>query len=317
MKQNDTTAILFPGQGSQEAGMGRDLAEASGEAMNLWKKAERISGLPLREIYWEGDTEAMADTRNLQPGLTVVNLALWQHVAPRMNAGCVAGHSLGEYSALAAAGVLSAEETLELVSLRGRLMAEADPDGRGGMAAVLKLSLADVRAIVAEVAKQTGEVIIVANYNTPGQFVISGTKDAVTEAGTLVKELKGRAIPLAVTGAFHSPLMAGAAQQLTRALSRVTWQRPRVPVYCNVTGTAVTDGESLREIMPRQMTSSVLWIDTITAQWNAGVRHWVEVGPKGVLGKMIKPILAEAGAPDDAWTISSIGNFEQACAFLG
>lgn len=314
MSQN-ITALLFPGQGSQEMGMGRDLAESSKDAMELWKSAERISGLPLREIYWEGDTDAMADTRNLQPALTVVNMALYQFLAPHLKAACVAGHSLGEYSALVAAKVISPEDALNIVSIRGQLMAEADPDGKGAMAAILKMPVQTVRDLVDQVAKDTGETLIVANYNTPAQFVISGTKGAVAEAQGRVKELKGRAIPLAVSGAFHSPLMDKAAGELRRALQRVTWRRPQMPIFCNVTGTAIIDGESLADIMPRQMTSSVMWIDTITNQYNEGIRQWIEIGPKGVLGKMVKPILSAANAPEDYSTLS-IGNMEQVEAFL-
>lgn len=315
MYHDTTTAVLFPGQGSQEPGMGRDLAEASADAMALWKRAETISGVPLREIYWDGDETAMADTRNLQPALTVVNLALWQHVAGRLRPACVAGHSLGEYSALAAAGAIAADAAIELVALRGRLMAEADPSGAGGMAAILKLSLADVEDVVREARDATGECLIVANYNTPAQFVVSGTKAAVADAATRVKDRKGRAVSLAVSGAFHSPLMDEAARELAKALARVTWNRPRYAVYCNVTASAQTDGASLAEIMPRQMTSSVRWIETVYAQWNDGVRNWVEVGPKGVLTKMVKPILSAGGVADDAYTVAGIANLEQARAF--
>ena len=255
------TAVLFPGQGSQEPGMGRDVAEASKEAMELWKKAEQISGLPLRAVYWESDDAAlMADTKYLQPALTVVNVTLWQALSGKLSPACAAGHSLGEYSALAAAGALSPESTLELVSLRGKLMADADPDGKGGMAAILKLNREAVNEIAKAAAEATGEILIVANHNTPAQFVISGTKAAVEAALPLVKEKKGRAVPLPVSGAFHSPLMDTAAQELAKALNKMTWSRPRFPVYSNVTGKAVTDGESLRELATVQMISSVLWI---------------------------------------------------------
>lgn len=316
MYHDQHTAVLFPGQGSQEPGMGRDLAEASPEAMDLWKKAERLSGLPLRGIYWDGDDAAMADTRNLQPALTVVNIALWQHVAGRLRPACVAGHSLGEYSALVAAGALDAPAVFELVALRGRLMAEADPAGAGGMAAVLKLSLDDVAEVVRESSEATGGRLIIANYNTPGQFVISGDKQTVADATARVKDRKGRAIPLAVSGAFHSPLMDEAARELSKALARMTWHRPRVPVYCNVTASPQTDGASLAEVMPRQMTSSVRWIETITAQWNDGVRNWVEVGPKGVLTKMVKPILSSISVDDAAYSVTGIADLEQATAFM-
>ena len=189
------TAVLFPGQGSQEPGMGRDAAEASKEAMELWKKAEQISGLPLRAVYWESDDAAlMADTKHLQPALTVVNVTLWQALSGKLSPACAAGHSLGEYSALAAAGALI-ESTLELVSLRGKLMADADPDGKGGMAAILKLNREAVNEIAKAAAEATGEILIVANHNTPAQFVISGTK-AAEAALPLVKEKKGRAAPV-------------------------------------------------------------------------------------------------------------------------
>lgn len=313
-------AILFPGQGSQEPGMGRDAADAMPEAMNLWKKAERASGLPLRAIYWDsGDEKAMADTRNLQPALTAVNLSLWLRLAGRVTPACCAGHSLGEYAAAAAAGALSADSALELVALRGRLMAEADPHGKGAMAAVLKLSLADVEAVVAESARSTGQMIRIANYNTPGQSVLSGTRDAIADAAVRVKERKGRAVVLPVSGAFHSPLMDEAAKELAGAMRSATWSRPRFAVYCNVTAGAITDGESLREVMTRQMTSSVQWIDTVTNQWNNGVRRWVEAGPRGVLTRMVGPILAAAGAPaapEGGWIAEAAGNLEQADALI-
>jgi [acyl-carrier-protein] S-malonyltransferase len=291
-------ALLFPGQGSQEPGMGRDAAEALPSAMELWKKAERISAAPLRELYWEsGDERLMADTGNLQPALTVVNLSLWLAVASRVRPACAAGHSLGEYSALAAAGVLAIDDVLSLVCLRGRLMAEADPEGRGGMAAVLKLSRTEVEELAAGVAAATGEVLCVANYNTPAQFVLSGTKAAIAVALAAVRERKGRGVPLAVSGAFHTPLLETAAGKFAGALRAMTWSAPRFAVYSNVTGAPVTDGESLRELAARQMTSPVLWLDGIAGQYRAGVRHWVEVGPGGVLSRMIPPILAPVSAP--------------------
>ena len=287
-------ALLFPGQGAQEAGMGRDVAETMPEAMNLWKEAESISNLPLRSIYWESNDDAlMADTRNLQPALTVVNLNLWFALSSHCKPACAAGHSLGEYSALCAAQVLSPKEVIRLVSLRGQLMAEADPESRGAMAAVLKLPRQEVDAVVSTVARNTGQVLLVANYNTPGQFVISGEKTAVELALPLIKERKGRGMLLPVSGAFHSPLMQKAAKELEHSLNKLSWKRPVFPVFSNVTGQAAHDGASLKDLSIKQMTSSVRWIDTIAAQYDAGMRTWVEVGPKGALSRMVKPILEE------------------------
>lgn len=280
-------SLLFPGQGAQVRGMGRDVADASSEAMDMWKKAEAISGLPLREIYWEGDDAAMSDTRALQPALTVVNLTLWQVLARKVTPLACAGHSLGEYSALAVARVLDVETCLKLVSLRGQLMADSDPDGRGAMAAVVKLPLEKVQDIVAKAKAESGQVLLVANYNTPGQYVISGEKEAVELASALAKEVKGRALPLAVSGAFHSPLMQKAADELARHMARVVWNRPCCPVYSNVTAGPLEDGESVREAMLVQMTSPVRWIEIMQAEAGNGLRDFIEVGPKAVLSKMV------------------------------
>ena len=309
------TAILFPGQGSQATGMGRDVAEASRDAMDMWKKAERLSGLDLRSIYWESnDAAMMADTRALQPALTVVTLTLWQAAEPVLaRAGITpcgtAGHSLGEYSALVVAGALAADEALELVALRGALMADADPDGRGGMAAVLKLPQADIEAAVAEARAALDdprEVLLVANYNTPGQYVVSGTKAALDVLAPLIKARRGRMMPLPVSGAFHSPMMEEAGKKLASRIDKVTWSTPRFPVYCNVVGRAVTDRSEIKDLLTRQMTSSVHWIETIAHQWQDGARSWLEIGPKGVLSRMVKPNLENAGLTSDELDTVSI-----------
>ena len=318
-------ALLFPGQGSQEPDMGRDLAEADREIMDLWKTAERISGIALREIYWDGDESRMADTRNLQPALTVVNISLWRKLSARLSPMAAAGHSLGEFSAMAAAGVLPFEAILELVSLRGRLMSQADPDGKGRMAAVVKLTLPQVQACVAEAQNGTGETIVVANHNTPGQFVVSGTAAAMGMLQESVKAAKGRALPLPVSGAFHSPLMADAAAEFSSAIDAVNksaWNKARFPVYCNVAPRAESDPDALKSLMRRQMTSPVHWMDTISTLWNDGARAFVECGPKGVLSKMIDPILqahspAAAAHCDEcpAWRTVAVGNARQAREF--
>ena len=291
-------AVLFPGQGSQEKGMGRELAEASAEAAQLWTMAEKASGLPLREIYWEGDDAAMADTRSLQPAMTAVTLGLWFHLKSKLIPLVgFAGHSLGEYAALAASGMVEVPTVFELTSLRGRLMAEA-AGGDGRMAAVLKLSLADIDDVVRQAAASTGKILLVANYNSPGQYAISGEAEAVEAAAALVKDKKGRAVPLAVSGAFHSPLMAEPAAELEKALRRAGLRAPSVaPVFHNVTGRPEPDAAKGLDLMCRQMTSQVRWIDTLAALWQAGARTFVELGPKGVLTKLLAANLKECGEP--------------------
>jgi [acyl-carrier-protein] S-malonyltransferase len=298
-------AVLFPGQGSQEKGMGRALAESLADAAELWRLAEKASGLPLREIYWEGDEAAMADTRALQPAMTAVTLGLWLHLRARLS-GAVgfAGHSLGEYAALAASGMLEVPAALALTSLRGRLMAEADA-GDGKMAAVLKLPLDAIEEVVATAKEETGLVLLVANYNSPGQFVISGQAKAVEAASALVKERKGRAVPLAVSGAFHSPLMAEPAKELEKALRKAGLRAPAAaPVFFNVTGAAEADPDKALELMCRQMTSQVRWIDTVKNLWDAGARTFVELGPKNVLTKLLSANLKDVGGEYAALSIS-------------
>ncbi len=286
------TSILFPGQGSQEPGMGRDVAEHWSEAMDLWKKAEALSGLPLREIYWDSDETAMAVTRNLQPALSVVNIALWRFVAPKLAPSAVAGHSLGEYAALCAASVLSVEQMLELVCLRGKLMNDAtNQDGR--MAAILKLDQTKVEELVAAAASQTGQEIRIANYNTPAQFVISGHAQAVDIVCAGVKPLKGRAMVLPVSNAFHSPYMNEAGAELAKYMDKMEWRDPKVPVYLNVTARTEMTGAAIKDIMKRQMTSSVLWTQTIENQYASGLRAFAELGPKGALSRMISQILKD------------------------
>ncbi|AMK09785.1 ACP S-malonyltransferase [Pseudodesulfovibrio indicus] len=301
------TGILFPGQGSQEKGMGRDVAEADSAALDLWKLAERESGLPLREIYWDGEESDMADTRALQPALTVVNLTLWMAVRDKLAPAATAGHSLGEFASLGAAGVLDVEDCVRAVILRGRLMAESGGAGHG-MAAVVKLPQDKVEEIVAEAVKLSGAELRIANYNTPAQFVISGEKEALDAAEPLVKEARGRAIRLAVSGAFHSPLIKEAADEFAAFLEGLAWREPAFPVFHNATALPEPDPDAILTVMQRQMTSSVLWVQTVQAMRALGVNDFVEVGPKGVLTKMLKPNLA----PDEDWTARAVGSLAQA-----
>ncbi|MHC1699883.1 MAG: ACP S-malonyltransferase [Humidesulfovibrio sp.] len=299
------TAFLFPGQGSQELNMGRDVAEAQSAAMDLWKLAEKLSGITLREIYWtsaesgEGAAPApeMSDTKALQPALTVVNVSLWLAARPKAEAMPkampiigAAGHSLGEFAALTAAGVLSVEDTIKAVCERGKLMAGAGPPSGSsghGMAAVVKLPLEVVEGIVDKAAKQTGAFLRIANHNSPAQYVLSGERPALDAAGALVKEARGRAVPLAVSGAFHSPLMSEPANVFATILEGLRWQPARFPVCMNVTGLPERDPGILKALLTAQMTSSVLWTTTMQSLYAAGARRFVELGPKSVLTKLV------------------------------
>lgn len=290
----DKPAVLFSGQGAQKPGMGRALAENRPWAMDYWKQAEKISNLPLREIYWEGDQGAMSDTRALQPALTVVNFNMWREfeASSGIIPAAVAGHSLGEFAALAAARVLDPLAVLQITSLRGRLMAEADPCGAGTMAAIVKLDENTVETIVREAASESGELVVAANYNTPQQIVISGAKNAVNLAISKARALKGRGIELKVSGAFHSPMMEEANRELAPLLEKTEWRDPRFPVYANADAQPAHTGEKAKKSILRQMVSPVFWVNLVRSLYLAGVRWWMEISPRAVLGKMLGPSIA-------------------------
>jgi [acyl-carrier-protein] S-malonyltransferase len=287
--------------------MGRDMAEANKEVMHLWDKAESITGAPLRDIYWDGDQETMAQTRYLQPALTVVGLGVWQCYPFRDKPGYLAGHSVGEYPALAASGALEPEEALQLVALRGRLMAEVGEEQPGKMVAALKLEQQSVEEVVAEAKSVAGGELCVANYNTPQQLVVSGSARAVDKAAELIKERRGRAVPLQVSGAFHSPLMQPAAKELAAYMDRLHWSDARIPVHMNASATPERSADAIRDLLKRQIVSPVLWSQLIRDQWERGVRTWLEFGPKGVLARMLPHILGKS----DSWQAECIDSMEK------
>ena len=314
------TAILFPGQGAQATGMGRRLAEASSEIMGLWEKAEKISGQPLREIYWESnDPTLMAETLTLQPALTVVNYALFLSCVDRFTPVAAAGHSLGEFAALAAAKVLPFDKVLELVTLRGQLMADADPEHEGSMMAVIRLPLETLEEAVKQVAESTGLMVRVANKNTPLQVVISGHKKALEAVYENLKGNSARAkfFPLAVSGAFHTPLMNDANAEFVKLLDKQDWRPAAFPIYSNVNGDPLVEGNYIRNAMRRQMTSSVQWVDTIANMWKNGVRRWIEFGPQGVTSRMVRPTLSAADVADGSYSTLHIANIDSVKAFEG
>ncbi|MFN3388602.1 MAG: ACP S-malonyltransferase [Allosphingosinicella sp.] len=286
-------AFIFPGQGSQSVGMGQALAGASRAARELFEEVDEALGQNLFRLMCEGPADALTLTENAQPAIMANALATFRTAGiPIDKAGCVAGHSLGEYSALAAAGSFDVRTAARLLRLRGQAMQQAVPVGQGAMAALLSASVEVARA-VAEAAAQ-GEVCTVANDNDPSQVVISGHKGAVERALEIARE-KGakRAILLPVSAPFHSPLMEPAARAMEQALADAAIADPAVPLYANVTAAPVEDAAEIRRLLVEQVTGMVRWRESVAAMAQAGVDHFVEFGGK-VLGPMVKRIAPDA-----------------------
>lgn len=286
-------AYLFPGQGSQYVGMGKGLCDASLPARGVFDCADSIAGFGLSRLCFEGPAEALNDTANTQPALLAASIAALRALQERSleTPAYVAGHSMGEFSALVAAGALTFEDGLRLVRERGRLMKQAGEKSPGGMAAVIGLERGVLEEVCAAARQESGEYVGIANDNCPGQLVISGTRTALERAMTLAKERGAkRAIPLAVSIAAHSPLMAEAAAEFRRALEATPFQRPTVPIVANATAGPLTDPAEIREALGRQLTSPVRWSESVRWMIAQGVTRFIEVGPKDVLTGLVKRI---------------------------
>lgn len=286
-------ALLFSGQGSQYVGMAKDLADTHGVAAELLAHADDILGYALSDIMANGPAEQLTETRHTQPALFVHEAIILAITSIRADA--VAGHSLGEYAALHAAGVLSFEDALRLVQLRATLMFESGSKLPGTMAAVVGLDDDAVRAICAELDGVDGQRIVAANFNAPGQVVISGSADYVRAALPRFKESGAKLVKeLQVSGAFHSPLLEDAQGPLAERIMATTFNDASMPVYVNVAAEPRTEAGSLRMAVIEQLTAPVLWTQTLHRMWADGVTHFTEIGPGKVLQGLVKRTLAEA-----------------------
>ncbi|WP_042456298.1 ACP S-malonyltransferase [Neobacillus dielmonensis] len=284
-------AFVFPGQGSQAVGMGKDLAEKYPEVMDYFKKADQKLDASLSRLIFEGPKEELTQTINTQPALLTTSLAILEYFRKSgITADYAAGHSLGEYTALAAAGALSFEDAVYLVRKRGEFMERAVPNGEGTMAAVLGMDRDKLSAITEEVT-ESGSTVALANLNCPGQIVISGTRQGVELAGSQAKESGAkRVLPLEVSGPFHSPLMKPAAEQLNSILNEITMEDAKLPVVVNVTAEPMTDAQTIKAKLIEQLYSPVLWEDSVRKMIALGVDTFIEIGPGKVLSGLIRKI---------------------------
>lgn len=300
----NSVAYIFPGQGSQSVGMGLELAAAHPVARETFDDADSLLGFPLSKLMAEGPADELNDTVNTQPALYVHSLAVWRILSlrlPGLQPAALAGHSLGELSALAASRALTFADGLRLVRTRGQLMKRAGELAPGGMAAILNLGIPELEQVCAE-ASRAGETVQVANDNCPGQVVISGAKPAVERAMELAKAAGAkRALPLAVSIAAHSSLMDSIQAEWNAAVDAVPMRDASAPVYGNVAARALTSADDLRADIRAQMQSRVRWTESVQAMIASGIRHFVEVGSGNVLGGLVKRI-------DPSVTSQALGN---------
>ena len=284
-------AFIFPGQGSQSVGMGKQLIENDAESNQFYQQADQVLGFSISDIMLNGPAEELTKTYHAQPALlTTSSMISSKLIEAGITPDYTAGHSLGEYSALVASGVIRFEEAVLLVHQRGLFMNEAVPAGVGAMAAILGLERAALTAVT-DAVTNTGETVQVANLNCPGQIVISGTATGVKEASIQAKEAGAkRAIPLVVSGPFHSELMRPAAHKLDEAITSIDLQEAKIPVISNVTAGPVTESSVIKNLLVEQLYSPVRWEESVQKMIEHGVTVFIECGPGKVLSGLVKKI---------------------------
>ncbi|MBI3189232.1 MAG: ACP S-malonyltransferase [Ignavibacteriales bacterium] len=281
-------AYIFPGQGSQYVGMGKDLFEQNEQARVMFMQADKLLGISLSKICFEGPEEELRQTKNTQPAIFLHSVIL-SKLLDEQNVSMVAGHSLGEYSALVYAGALSFEDGLKIVRLRGELMQRAGELQPGTMAAVVGLESNILESVCTEASAEG--IVQCANFNSPGQIVISGSVAGVKKAMELAKVRGAKLVKeLVVSGAFHSPLMEYAVEGLSKALDAITINDATIPVYANVTAKPVTKATEIRQLLKDQLTKPVRWEESMKNMVADGVKKFVEVGPGKVLQGLVKRI---------------------------
>jgi [acyl-carrier-protein] S-malonyltransferase len=297
------TALIFPGQGVQRVGMGKDLCEEFPLAGKLYDEADKQLGFSLKKVCFEGPKDVLTDAKNAQVAILLNSYVIFSIIKDKLDFSCVAGHSLGEYTAYLVAGSFSFPDALHLVRFRGELMSTA---GEGTMSAVIGMEAEKVKRIV----ETTPGIVKAANFNTPLQTVITGEIKAVKEAEKKLKEGGAKIIPLEVKGAFHSPLMKKVSSPFRKVLSRTEIKKPAVPVYSNVTAEKVTESKDILKTLGDQIEKPVRWVETLLNMKRDGVSRFIEIGCYSILTKMVKNTL-------DKVETMSISYPEEIRRFLG